>query len=71
MLQGLVKQREDSVDQFRKANRPELAEKEQGEIVVLKAYLPAEGPDAEVDAAVDEGRRRRRAPPRSRTWARR
>jgi uncharacterized protein len=54
LLQGLVKQREDAADQYQKANRPELAEKEQGEIVILKSYLPAEVTDAEVAAAVDK-----------------
>ena len=54
LLQGLVKQREDAADQYQKANRPELAEKEQAEIVVLKSYLPAEATDAEVAAAVDK-----------------
>jgi hypothetical protein len=54
LLQGLVKQREDAADQYQKANRPELAEKEQGEIVILKGYLPAEVTDAEVAAAVDK-----------------
>ena len=54
LLQGLVKQREDAADQYQKANRPELAEKEQAEIVVLKSYLPAEVTDAEVAAAVDK-----------------
>jgi uncharacterized protein YqeY len=54
VLQGLVKQREDAADQYTKASRPELAEKEQAEIAVLKAYLPAEVTDAEVAAAVDQ-----------------
>jgi uncharacterized protein len=54
LLLGLVKQREDAADQYQKANRPELAEKEQGEIVILKSYLPAEVTDAEVAAAVDK-----------------
>ena len=54
VLQGLVKQREDAAEQYTKAARPELAEKEQAEIVVLKAYLPAELTDAEVAAAVDK-----------------
>ena len=54
LLQGLVKQREDAAEQYQKANRPELAEKEQGEIVILKSYLPAEVTDAEVAAAVDK-----------------
>jgi uncharacterized protein YqeY len=54
VLQGLVKQREDSAEQYTKAERPELAAKEQAEITVLKAYLPAEVSDAEVEAAVDK-----------------
>jgi uncharacterized protein YqeY len=54
LLQGLVKQREDAAEQYQKANRPELAEKEQGEIAILKGYLPAEVTDAEVAAAVDK-----------------
>ena len=54
LLQGLVKQREDAADQYQKANRPELAEKEQAELVILKSYLPAEVTDAEVAAAVDK-----------------
>jgi uncharacterized protein YqeY len=52
VLQGLVKQREDSIEQFQKANRPELAAKEQAEIDVLRDYLPQEASDAEVEAAV-------------------
>src|SRR4249920_1942988 len=54
LLQGLVKQREDAAEQYAKASRPELAEKEQAEIVILRAYLPAEVSDAEIAAAVDQ-----------------
>src|SRR5262245_52594941 len=54
VLQGLVKQREDSAQQFRQAGRAELAEKEEAEIGVLKAYLPAEASDADVAAAVPQ-----------------
>jgi uncharacterized protein YqeY len=54
VLHGLVKQREDSVEQFRKAGRGELADKEQSEIEVLKAYLPAEASDADLEAAVEQ-----------------
>jgi len=54
VLQGLVKQREDSVDQFRKAGRMELVAKEEAEIAVLKAYLPEEASDADVAAAVEK-----------------
>ena len=53
LLQGLVKQREDSAEQYGKAGRPELAEKETAEIAVLRAYLPAEVTDAEIAAAVE------------------
>ncbi len=42
VIRTLVKQREDSIFQFRKANRPELVEKEEAELAVLRAYLPAE-----------------------------
>ena len=54
VLQGLVKQREDSAEQYAKAGRPELTGKEQAEIAVLKAYLPAEVTDAEIGAAVEK-----------------
>ena len=54
VLQGLVKQREDSVEQFAKAGRQELVDKETAEIAVLKAYLPAEASDADIAAAVDQ-----------------
>jgi uncharacterized protein len=53
VLQGLVKQREDSIFQFRKANRPELVAKEEAELAVLRAYLPAEASDADISAAVE------------------
>lgn len=37
-----VKQRHDSVEEFRKGNRQDLVDKEEGEIVILEAYLPAQ-----------------------------
>ena len=54
LLQGLVKQREDAAEQYAKASRPELAQKELAEIALLKAYLPAEVTDAEIVAAVEQ-----------------
>jgi len=51
VLQGLVKQREDSVFHFRQASRPELVRKEEAEIEVLKEYLPPEASEADIDAA--------------------
>ena len=54
VLQGLVKQREDSAEQYAKGGRPELAEKERAEMALLKAYLPAEVTDEEIAAAVEK-----------------
>jgi uncharacterized protein YqeY len=48
----LVKQRRDSIDQFTKGGRVDLADKEQAEIAILDAYLPAAASDEEVAAAV-------------------
>ena len=54
VLQGLVKQREDSAQQYEQAGRPELAQKERAEIGILRVYLPQEVSAEEVDEAVDE-----------------
>jgi uncharacterized protein len=54
VLQGLVKQREDSIEQFAKANRPELVAKEEAERTVLRSYLPQEASEADIVAAVDK-----------------
>jgi uncharacterized protein YqeY len=48
----LVKQRRDSIEQFTKGGRSDLADKEQAEIAVLDAYLPASASDDEIAAAV-------------------
>lgn len=57
-LQGLVKQRRDSVEQYEKAGRSDLAEREMAEMRVIEAYLPqAASPDdiaAAVTAAIAE-----------------
>jgi hypothetical protein len=54
VLQTLVKQREDSAEQYAKGGRAELAEKERAEMAVLKVYLPAEVTDDEIAAAVEK-----------------
>jgi len=41
IIRKQIKQREDSIEQFTKGNRPELVEKEHTEIFILKQYLPA------------------------------
>ena len=48
----LVKQRRDSIEQFTKGGRQDLADKEQAEIGVLTGYLPAAASDEDVTAAV-------------------
>jgi len=48
----LVKQRRDSIEQFTKGGRQDLADKEQAEIVILSGYLPASASDEEIAAAV-------------------
>lgn len=55
-----VKQRKDSIEQFKNGNRPELAEKEEKEMVILQAYLPAQLTEAEIlnlakDAVAESG----------------
>jgi len=51
-LQSLVKQRRDSIEQYNKAGRSELADKEAAEITVLEEYLPQAASADEIDAAV-------------------
>ena len=52
VLQTLVKQRKDSIEQFTRGNRPELADKETKELAIIESYLPAGASDAEMDAAI-------------------
>ncbi|MEO1367787.1 MAG: GatB/YqeY domain-containing protein [Acidobacteriota bacterium] len=54
IVRRLVKQRKDSVQQFRDAGRDELADKEEAEIAVLSDYLPAQADEATVRAAIEE-----------------
>ncbi len=49
-----VKKRKDSIEQYTAGNRPELAEAEQKEVVILSAYLPAEMSEEELKKIVGE-----------------
>jgi uncharacterized protein YqeY len=48
VLTTLIKQRRDSIEQFTKGNRPELAEKEAVEITVIEEYMPKAAGDDEL-----------------------
>ncbi len=52
VLRTLVKQRHESVEQFRQGGRQDLADKEEAEIKIIEGYLPAVATEEEVDAAV-------------------
>jgi uncharacterized protein YqeY len=52
VVASLVKQRRDSIEQFSKAGRIDLVEKETGELAILEHYLPPAVSQADIDAAV-------------------
>ena len=52
-LQTLVKQRHESVEQFTKGGRKDLADKEKKEIAIIEKYLPAAPSDHEIHEAVE------------------
>lgn len=54
VLTTLIKQRKESVEQFLKGNRPELAEKEQAEIALIETYMPKAAGAEEIQNLVDE-----------------
>ncbi|MFO1160099.1 MAG: GatB/YqeY domain-containing protein [Reyranellaceae bacterium] len=54
MLQGMIKQRNESVVLYEKGNRPELADKEKAEIAVIERFLPQQMDEAAVETAIRE-----------------
>jgi uncharacterized protein len=54
IVEKMIKQRKDSISQFEKAARMDLADKEKYEISVIEAYLPQQLSAAEVDAIIAE-----------------
>jgi uncharacterized protein YqeY len=53
IVERLIKQRKDSIDQFGKAGRDDLVQKETAELVLLQGYLPQALSEAEVTQAID------------------
>jgi len=54
VVEKMIKQRKDSIEQFEKAGRQELADREKAEMALLQGYLPAQLSQAEIDAAIAE-----------------
>ena len=54
IMEKMVKQRRDSAKQYRDADRPELADQEDAEIVVIQTFLPEQLSTADIDALIDE-----------------
>ena len=54
VMTGLIKQRRDSIEQFEKGGRTDLAEKERAEIAVLQTYLPPPIGADQLERAIDE-----------------
>lgn len=52
MMQGMIKQRQESSKIYRENNRPELADKEDAEIAVINRFLPAQMDDAAIEKTV-------------------
>ena len=53
VLNTLMKQRRESADMFRKGGREELAAREEAELKLIEAYMPASASDDEMNAAID------------------
>ena len=54
IMDKMVKQRRDSAKQYRDADRPELADQEDAEILVIQTFLPEQLSAADIDALIDE-----------------
>ena len=54
VFNSLVKQRKDSIEQFRKGGREELAQKEESEIQIIQEYLPASANDEDIRRAIED-----------------
>ena len=53
ILQKMIKQRQESVEMYKKGDRPDLVKQEEEEIAIISAYLPKQMSEAEMAAAID------------------
>jgi uncharacterized protein YqeY len=53
LMQKMIKQRQESVELYKKGNRADLVKQEEEEIAIISAYLPKQMSDAEMAAAID------------------
>ncbi|MEY3725336.1 MAG: hypothetical protein RLZZ365_1271 [Pseudomonadota bacterium] len=54
IIEKLIKQRKDSIEQFQKAGRTDLVDQESKELGILKAYMPAQLSEAEVQSVIQK-----------------
>ena len=54
VLSSLVKQRQDSIEQFKKGNRNDLVEKEEAELGVIKSFMPEQMSDDEIEVEISK-----------------
>ncbi|MDH5179644.1 MAG: GatB/YqeY domain-containing protein [Gammaproteobacteria bacterium] len=54
VLDKMLKQRKDSIEQYTKANRTDLADKEEAEVAIIMEYMPTQLSDAEIDQMIVE-----------------
>jgi uncharacterized protein YqeY len=54
MLQGMIKQRRESIELYKQGNRPELAQQESDEIAVIESFLPRQLDEAGIETAAKE-----------------
>lgn len=52
MMQGMIKQRRESIEMYKKGNRPDLVDQENGEILVIERFLPKQMDEAAIKDAV-------------------
>jgi len=54
VIEKMLKQRRDSIEAYKKANRPDLVDKEEFEVNILQQYLPEQLKDSEIDQIIDD-----------------